>query len=75
MNSSKHFTCPSGKLRTKYYSLARWQNPLVPGYQTVLSLHSVNVKIKRRGSKIIIIIIIVVIKIMIMIMIMNEIKN
>ena len=38
-DSSKNITCPSGKLKTDF-TLARQQNPLAPGYPTLLSLHA-----------------------------------
>ena len=39
LNSSKNFTCLSGKLRTEFTSPIA--NPLTPGYRTLLSLHTV----------------------------------
>ena len=39
LNSSKNFTCLSGKLRTEFTSPIA--NPLAPGYRTLLSLHTV----------------------------------
>ena len=41
-NSSKNITCPSGKL--KQISLAQQQNPLAPGYRTLLSLHAAHLQ-------------------------------
>ena len=42
LNSSKTFTCPSGKLRTEFTSPIA--NPLALGYQTLLSLHAAKPK-------------------------------